>query len=118
MIEDTIEEFDWKDFEEIVADIFTDNNFKVKQNFRFKTKRRYEIDVLAIKDNVVLCADCKQWGKRRYKKTSLKYYVREQERRVKDKKVSKKKSSSAEFVEDKNSENTSDHRDLVAGGFD
>lgn len=83
-IEDIIEEFDWREFEEVVADILTDNNFRIRQNFRFKTKRRYEIDVLAIRDNVVLCIDCKQWGRGRYKRTGLLHSVEEQEERVKE----------------------------------
>jgi len=82
-IEDILEKLDWKKFESIIAEIFQENRFYTKQNFRFKTKKRYEIDVLAVKSNRVFCIDCKWWGKGRYKKTGLKNAVISQEKRVK-----------------------------------
>lgn len=52
----------------IVSDIFGNNNSSVKRNLRFKTNRRYEIDLLAIKNNEIFAVDCKEWGKGRNKK--------------------------------------------------
>jgi Holliday junction resolvase len=81
-IEEVLEKFDWRGFERTVAEIFESNDFEVKQNFTFKTKRRYQIDVLARRERIVLCVDCKEWGKGRYKKTGLKYAANSQEERV------------------------------------
>jgi Holliday junction resolvase-like predicted endonuclease len=81
-IEEILKNFDWKDFEEVVAEVFRRNDFFVKKNFRFKTNKRYEVDILAIKRDLVLCVDCKRWSGGRYKKTGIKKSVEEQERRV------------------------------------
>lgn len=83
-IEDVLEKYDWKKFEQIIAEIFQKNSFYTKQNFKFKTKRRYEIDVLATKSNRIFCIDCKWWGKGRYKKSGLKNAIESQEKRVKE----------------------------------
>lgn len=83
-IEDILEKYDWKNFEKITAEIFQENGFHTKQNFRFKTRKRYEIDVLAVKSNKIFCVDCKWWGRGRYKKTGLKNAIILQEKRVKE----------------------------------
>jgi len=95
-IEDILEKFDWEIFEKIVAEIFERNDFKVKHNFRFKTKSRYQIDVIAVKQNKIFCVDCKQWGKGRYKKSGLKQAVKQQEKRVKELKKFLKKNMIAQ----------------------
>ena len=82
-IEKIIEEIDWKEFEKLIAEILKKHDFNVHNNFRFKTNRRFEIDVLAIRNKTSLIIDCKQWGRGRYKKTGLKYSVKEQRERVK-----------------------------------
>lgn len=82
-IEDIIQEIDWKDFEKLVINILIKHDFQTYHNFRFKTERRYEIDVIGIKEKILLAIDCKQWGRGRYKKTGLKYAVQEQKERVK-----------------------------------
>ncbi len=81
-IEQIIEEIDWKDFEELVARILEKYYFKTYHNFRFKTERRYEIDVLGIRNNVIFVIDCKQWGKGRYKKSALKNAINDQKQRT------------------------------------
>ncbi len=83
-IEDILEKYGWKKFENVIANIFQENRFHTKLNFRFKTKRRYEIDVIAVRNNQTFCIDCKWWGKGRYKKTGLKNAVTNQENRVKE----------------------------------
>ncbi len=80
-IEDVLEKYDWKKFEQTIAEIFQENSFHTKQNFRFKTKRRYEIDILATKEDRIFCIDCKWWGRGRYKKAALKSAVDLQENR-------------------------------------
>jgi len=83
-IEEIIEKFqlNWQDFEKLVAEIFFDNNFRIKQNFRFKTKNRYEVDILAIRNRYVFCIDCKEWGKGRNKKSGLLTAIDKQEKRL------------------------------------
>jgi len=81
-IEEILENFDWKDFEEIVAEIFRRHDFIVKKNFRFKTKRRYEVDIVAVRQNLVFCVDCKRWSGGRYKKSGIKKSVEMQEKRT------------------------------------
>lgn len=82
-IEEIILNFDWKEFENLVAEIFKANGFFVKTNLRFKTVKRYEIDILAVDGEVVFAVDCKEWGRGRYKKSGLKNAVEKQEERVK-----------------------------------
>jgi Holliday junction resolvase len=81
-IEKILEKFDWREFEKAVAGIFEANNFKVRQNFVFKTKRKYQIDILAVGERIVLCVDCKRWSMGRYKKAGLKNAAKIQEERV------------------------------------
>ncbi len=83
-IEDILEKCDWKRFERIIAEIFNENGFSTKQNFRFRTKRTYEIDVIAVRNDLIFCVDCKWWGRGRYKKAGLKAAVVSQENRVKE----------------------------------
>ena len=90
-IEDIIQKIDWKEFEKLIAEILKKHDFNVHNNFRFKTNRRFEIDILAIRDKTSLLIDCKQWGRGRYKKTGLKYSVKEQKESTKQlKKLLKK----------------------------
>lgn len=83
-IEDILEKYDWKKFENIIAEIFKENGFRTKQNFLFKTKKRYEIDVIAVKGDKIFCIDCKWWNKGRYKRSGLKSAVTSQETRVRE----------------------------------
>lgn len=71
-IEKIVEEIDWREFEELVMKILEKHDFQSYHNFRFKMDRLYEIDVLGVKENLVLGIDCKQWNKGRYKKSGLK----------------------------------------------
>jgi Holliday junction resolvase-like predicted endonuclease len=53
---------EWKEFENFAATAFETNNFAVKRNFRFKAaQRRWEIDVLAYSEPIIVCVDCKRW---------------------------------------------------------
>jgi Holliday junction resolvase-like predicted endonuclease len=81
-MEEVLKNFDWKDFEEIVAEIFRRHDFIVKKNFRFKTKKRYEVDIIAVRQNLVFCVDCKRWSGGRYKKSGIKKSVEMQEKRT------------------------------------
>ncbi len=81
-IEEALEKFDWKEFEQTVGEIFMQNDFKVRSNFRFKTKRRYEADLIATRGNVIFCVDCKKWSEGREKSWSLAKAAKEQEERT------------------------------------
>lgn len=83
-MENLLEKSDWKNFETIIADIFKENGFSTKLNFRFKTKNRSEIDVIAARGGIVFCVDCKWWGRGRHKKSGLKYAVDKQEKRLEE----------------------------------
>jgi hypothetical protein len=82
-IEKIVEEIDWKEFEELVMSILEEHDFQAYHNFRFKTDKLYEIDVLGVKRNLILGIDCKRWNKGRYKKSGLKNAVKAQKERVK-----------------------------------
>jgi len=83
-IENIVEEIDWKEFEEMIMKILKEHDFITFQNFRFKTERRFEVDILASDGNNVFVIDCKHWNRGRYKKTSLKYAVEEQKYRLEE----------------------------------
>jgi Holliday junction resolvase-like predicted endonuclease len=83
-IESIVEEIDWKQFEELVMEILKKHNFITFQNFRFKTDRRFEVDIVASDKNNVLLIDCKQWNRGRYKKSGLKYTIKEQKYRLEE----------------------------------
>ena len=82
-LEDIVKYYQWQEFEKLVSKILQENNFDVHRSFRYKTNRRYEIDVLAVKSDIVLAVDCKQWGRGRYKKSALKNSVKKQVMRTK-----------------------------------
>jgi len=53
----------WLEFEEMTAYTFEANNYRVKRRFRFNAGgRRWEIDVLATRKPLVVCAECKHWA--------------------------------------------------------
>jgi Holliday junction resolvase-like predicted endonuclease len=83
-IEERIKKYSWKDFEKIVADVFITNDFWVKRNLVFKTKRRYEIDIIAKRLNVMFCVDCKSWNRGRYKRSGLAKAAILQEERIRE----------------------------------
>jgi len=71
-VEEVLSFISWKEFEEKVEEIFRIHNFKTIRNFRFKTAKRFEIDIIAEKRDLVFAVDCKQWNKGRYKISALK----------------------------------------------
>ena len=81
-IEDEVGKFDWKEFESIIGDVFRRNDFSVRNNFRFKTKRRYENDLIAVRGDLVFCVDCKRWSSGREKRWSLVKAAKEQQKRT------------------------------------
>ena len=54
----------WLEFEEFSALLFEENGFEVFRRFRFTAElRRWEIDLLAIRNSYIICAECKHWKK-------------------------------------------------------
>ncbi|MDG6222308.1 MAG: restriction endonuclease [Candidatus Bathyarchaeota archaeon] len=61
-VEQVCKVLEWKEFENFVAKNFEKNNFVVKRNFRFKAaQRRWEIDVVAHSEPIIVSVDCKRW---------------------------------------------------------
>ena len=61
-IEKVCKVLEWKEFENFAATAFETNNFAVKRRFRFKASgRRWEIDVVAYSEPIIVCVDCKRW---------------------------------------------------------
>ncbi|UCD07484.1 MAG: restriction endonuclease [Candidatus Aenigmatarchaeota archaeon] len=83
-IEEIIKEFDWRGFEDLCSSILAEHGWKTKKNFRFKTEKRYEIDILAEKGEKILLIDCKQWGERPGKASQLKISAKKQLERAKE----------------------------------
>jgi hypothetical protein len=71
--EDITKELEWRDFEGLVSDVFSENGFRTFRNFRFSSKkRRYEVDVVALERPRIVLVDCKHWRIRLGKASALK----------------------------------------------
>ncbi|MHA1870349.1 MAG: hypothetical protein ACTSU2_06110 [Promethearchaeota archaeon] len=102
-IDDLIAIFSWKNFEEFIALVFEEFGFYSTNNFRFsikntkyqnkdliilsrntnKPKKRFEIDIIGIKKDVVLFADAKFWKRNNPSFSSLILVVKDQIARAK-----------------------------------
>ncbi len=52
----------WLEFEKMAILAFEANNYETKKHFRFKwSNRRWEIDIMGLKNPFIICADCKHW---------------------------------------------------------
>jgi len=61
-IERVCDSLTWLEFEDISIIAFKANNYETKKHFRFTwVNRRWEIDILALKEPLIVCADCKHW---------------------------------------------------------
>ena len=73
---------EWKEFENFAAKAFETNKFAVQRNFRFKaSRRRWEIDVVATSEPIILCVDCKRW-RRGWRHSAIKRIVELQAQRT------------------------------------
>jgi Holliday junction resolvase-like predicted endonuclease len=60
--ERTCKFLEWKEFENMAATAFEINHYTVRRNFQFKANnKRREIDILAFKQPLIVCVDCKHW---------------------------------------------------------
>ncbi|WP_455370019.1 hypothetical protein [[Eubacterium] cellulosolvens] len=54
----------FREFEDITAEAFRENNFKVYSRFVFRHDgKRSEIDVVGQREHIIICADCKHWSR-------------------------------------------------------
>jgi Holliday junction resolvase-like predicted endonuclease len=54
----------WQEFEEIAAFALKNNGYTVQKNVHFTHEgKRWEIDVVGCKKPLVICVDCKHWGR-------------------------------------------------------
>lgn len=54
----------WLEFEEMTAHVFEENGYRVRRRHRFEAEgRRWEIDVLASRRPLIICAECKRWAR-------------------------------------------------------
>ena len=73
----------WKEFEDIAAEAFARNCYRVTKNLHFKHKsHRWEIDIVGCRKPFVICVDCKHW-QRALSPSMLEKTVREQISRTK-----------------------------------
>lgn len=73
---------DWKEFENIAAIAFERNGYSVTRNLRFKhAGRRWEMDIIACKKPLAVCADCKHWHHGMYP-SAIRRVVKEQVERT------------------------------------
>ena len=64
-LEKTCRFLKWTEFEGVTAEALQVNEFKVLRNLRFKHRgKRWELDVVGFKEPLIVCIDCKHWGKR------------------------------------------------------
>jgi hypothetical protein len=72
----------WQHFEELVAFIFSKNDFlvEVRKVKTFKKKRR-QYDVIAKRDNKTILVECKKWAGNRYRLSALKTAVQKHKER-------------------------------------
>lgn len=65
-IEDSASTLSWKEFESFCLKVLEENGYSCCQGFRFKTPkgRRYECDVVATMNTLILLADCKHYAGR------------------------------------------------------
>jgi hypothetical protein len=64
-IERVCKSLTWLEFEDISVLAFEINDFRTTKHFRFSwANRRWEIDILGLKEPLVISADCKHWRHR------------------------------------------------------
>ncbi len=83
-VERVLKQRGWKDFENFVAWIFEQHEFKAKTNFRFSHNgKRFEIDVIAENTNTIFLVECKRWRGKAHTRYALQKACERHEERVK-----------------------------------
>ncbi len=71
----------WRDFEAFSEEVFTKHGYSSLRNFRFSQgKRRFEVDLLALKKPLLLCVECKHYRRPRTTMLSKQIIERHMER--------------------------------------
>uniref|UniRef100_A0A7C3F3X1 NERD domain-containing protein n=1 Tax=Candidatus Methanomethylicus mesodigestus TaxID=1867258 RepID=A0A7C3F3X1_9CREN len=82
-LEDAAKGLEWRAFEGVSSQIFSENGYREFRNFRFSSKKkRYEVDIVAISMPRIILADCKHWSLRAGKGSALKKAAEAQMRRA------------------------------------
>jgi hypothetical protein len=72
----------WQEFESMAATAFECNGYHVWKNLRFMYGgRKWEMDIVACKQPLIICADCKHW-KRALRPSTQKKIIKEQVERT------------------------------------
>jgi Holliday junction resolvase-like predicted endonuclease len=85
-IERVVNLLTWKDFEGLVANILTQNDYRCVESFRRRgtsETKGMEIDVIGHKGNSIIAVDAKMWGSRTGKSSALKTAAEKQKERTK-----------------------------------
>ena len=54
---------DWKEFEFLSLEAFKLSGYQAIKGFIFNSSgRRFQIDIISIRSNIILCVDCKHWA--------------------------------------------------------
>ena len=65
-LEEVCRSLTWSEFEDFSLEALQANDFSVHKHFRFKSRdRRWEIDLVALRESRMLLIDCKHWNKGR-----------------------------------------------------
>ena len=81
-IERVFKYLSWQEFEEASAQILEESGYTVHRRVRFKNEeRKFEVDLLALRNPLILCLDCKHWM-RGSQRSPLKKAIGEQVTRV------------------------------------
>ena len=71
----------WNDFERYISELLQKFDFQTYVNFRISVnKMRREVDIIAKRDNLILCIDAKHWNKRITQSVLLKIVENQKER--------------------------------------
>jgi len=72
-VEAVSEMLSWKDFESLCAEALKTQGYEVRAPFRFRVgDERCELDIVAYRRGVLLCADCKHWKTKRGQRSKVK----------------------------------------------
>ncbi|WP_455364020.1 NERD domain-containing protein [[Eubacterium] cellulosolvens] len=74
---------EWDEFEQLLSTLFSHHDYTVRRNLHIKHRgKRLQIDILAVKDQLILCVDCKHW-RYGYSQSRMKTAAKKQEARAK-----------------------------------
>ena len=67
-----LENCDWKDFEQIISEVFETHNYKSFWNVNLTINgKRWQFDVVSVKNAKHLLIECKKWGNKKSRLSAL-----------------------------------------------